>query len=185
MLFKTLNIDNLEAIQEAVLARVPPSSYEKNDLFYVKNNIKYFLDIPELKKLLDDLDFTNHIHSDGIALNVTMPGVTLPIHYDSDKFKYSFNIPLKNCEGTFVNLYHTDSEPQSVPRKHPIHNTYVVSRRFDPALCRLLESHEAINPCILNTNVPHNVVNKTNKIRVMLLIRLDNKINKRFENDNI
>lgn len=181
MLFKTIKIPNLVEIQEAVLQQIPADSFAKNDLFYVKNSVEHFLAIPCLKKLLDDLDFTNHIHTDGIALNVTFPGVRLPIHYDSDKFIYSFNIPIQNCENTFVNVYKTESQPVATPRKHPVHGTYVVSRAYDPKQCELVESHQALDPCILNTRAPHNVVSNSDKIRVMLLVRLANSVNSRFE----
>lgn len=181
MLFKTISIPNLSEIQQDILDKIPAGSLSRNDLFYVKDSVNHFLSIPSLKKLLDDLDFTNHIHSDGIALNVTFPGITLPIHYDSDKFVYSFNIPIQNCENTFVNLYATESQPIATPRKHPVHGTYVVSRAYDPNACKLIESHQVLEPCILNTNVPHNVSSKSDKVRIMLLVRLANSVNSRFE----
>ena len=184
MLFKLLEIDNLSEIQEEVLKKIPPGSLNKNDLFYVNNSINYFLEIPALKNLLSKLELIDHIYQDGIALNITFPGVTLPIHYDSDKFVYSFNIPIQNCENTRVNLYKTDSTPVATQRKHPVHNTYVISRAYDPEKCTLIESHEVLSPCILNTRVPHNVVSYSNKIRIMLLVRLANSINSRFDIEN-
>jgi hypothetical protein len=181
MKYRFIDIDNLEEIQKAVLKKIPVDLLTKNDLFYIKNSIKFFLDIPEIKTLLDKLGFTKHIHDNGIAVNVTMPGVELPIHYDSDKFIYSFNIPLLNYENTYVNFWETDSPATDFPRIHPIYKTTVITKAFDRKKCKLTDQIEPLRPCVINTHLPHNVSNKTDKIRVMLLVRLANSANELFD----
>lgn len=181
MLYQFIEVDDLKEIQQAVLEKIPEELLKKNDLFYVKDSIKFFLDIPAVKSLLDKLGFTNHIHDNGIAVNVTMPGVELPIHYDSDKFIYSFNIPILNYENTYVNFWETESQPKDFPRVHPVYKTTVVSKAYDRKLCRLLERIEPLKPVVINTRLPHNVTNKTDKIRVMLLVRLANSVNHLFD----
>lgn len=181
MLYRFIDTDNLKEIQQEILKKIPATSFDRNDLFYVKDSTNYFLDIPVLKDLLTKLGFIDHIHENGIAINVTFPKVTLPIHYDSDKFVYSFNIPILNYAGSYVNFWSTEAQPKDFPRIHPVYKTTVISKAYDPAECKLLDSIEVLSPCVINTRVPHNVRNISNDIRVMLLIRLASTVDYMFD----
>ena len=167
--YKTVDIPNLIEIQEKVLEVISSTDITSTNLFYLKDLSFELLKIKPLKNLIDEHSLMDHI-CDYIALNVTAPHNEIPIHIDTGKFVYSFNIPITSCKNTYVNLY--DSKIESKLKQLP---NGVYYQGYDTDDCELVEQVEVTTPYFLNTNLPHNIVNNSDDTRIMLLIRLDNK----------
>jgi hypothetical protein len=104
-------IVNLKTIQEKVFNLFPKDILEKkvNNLFYIPNNMNVFLNIPELKQVLDELGWTPNVFL--FAFNIVQPNSDTNVHIDSGEMVYSFNIPILNCDDTYVNFYSTTEQP--------------------------------------------------------------------------
>jgi len=167
-------VDNLNVIQEKVFSMFPKEllNTKVNNLFYLPDNVNLFLSIPELHNELDKLGLTANVFS--FAFYIVPPTAGTPIHIDSGDMTHSFNIPIKNCENTFLNFYKTESQP--------FKNTYVMYDKninyysFSPADCTLTDKLEMTTPHIIKVKEPHNVINLNNRSRITLLVRLKSNI---------
>ena len=162
-------MENLEIIQKKVFKLFPKSELTKNNLFYIPNNVELFLSIPELKEELYRLELTDHIVHFGFYVLQTTSNENP--HIDSGDLVYSFNIPIYNCENTFVNFYTVNSQP--VERYLPNGVSYYW---VDPKQCKLSDSLEMNQPYIINVKQAHCVVNKNPSPRITLLIRLKKEV---------
>lgn len=162
-------IENLKTIQEKVFELFPKREFfKKVSLFYIPDNLNLFLNIPELKAELDKLNWTPYVF--GIGFYIIAPTVGSAIHVDSNTFTYSFNIPILNCEDTYVNFYKTDREPKK--EVYTMYDTHVNYNKFDPEDCQLVDKLEMLEPHVINVQELHNIVNKNTGSRITLLIRL-------------
>jgi hypothetical protein len=167
--YTPIHIENLEVIQKKVFELFPKSELTKNNLFYIPSNVELFLSIPELKTELDRLELTEHIiHFGFYVLQTTSDQCP---HIDSGDPVYSFNIPIYNCENTFVNFYTVSSDP--VERYLPNGVSYY---RVNLQDCKLADSLEMNQPYIINVKQAHCVVNKNPSPRITLLIRLKKEV---------
>ena len=167
--YSPVHINNLSIIQQKVFELFPKNQIDKNNLFYLANNIELFLNIPELKIELDKLEWTEYIHSFGFYVVQKTNGST--IHTDTGNRNYSFNIPILNCNNTFVNYYTTNSKP--IRKVMPNNVDYYY---YDPAYCNLIDSFEMNSPHIINVLQLHNITNHNSGPRITLLIRLKNEL---------
>jgi hypothetical protein len=166
-------IENLKTIQEKVFELFPKREFFKKDsLFYIPDNLNLFLNIPELKAELDKLNWTPYVFRIGFYIIAPTDGST--IHVDSNTFTYSFNIPILNCEDTYVNFYKTAKESKKEVYKR--YDTYINYNKFDPADCQLVDKLEMLEPHVINVQEVHNIVNKNTGSRITLLIRLRNDL---------
>ena len=171
--YSPVPIDNLKIIQEKVFEYFPKEKLStKEALFYVPDNKNIFLSIPELKLELDKLNWTPYILA--IGFYIIAPTDGSPIHVDSTSFSYSFNIPILNCEDTYVNFYRANKEPKK--QIYSMYGTSMNYYKFDSAECELSDSLEMLTPHIINVREAHNIVNKNTKSRITLLIRLRNEL---------
>lgn len=90
-----------------------------------------------------------------------------PIHVDTGKYHYSLNLPIANCEKTFIKFYHTQKEPQLIK------TTNVQYWGFNDEDVDVLENIETNKPLIVNTKVAHSFESFQIKPRIMLLIRFE------------
>lgn len=166
-LFHLLPIQNLSDIQKAVLNLLPKELLQLTTITRLRDYHPQLYEMPSLKLALTSLGLDSSIMN--FQVHVTEPQVTIPIHCDRG-FVYSFNIPISNCENTFVTWFSTDSEPRVVTvRDDPNGLTY---SRYDTDKCTAIERVEINSPYVLNTQVPHCVENKNNYTRIMLLCRI-------------
>jgi hypothetical protein len=161
-----ISIKNLEIIQQKVFELFPKSEINNNNLFYIPNNLELFLNIPELKIELDNLGWTNYISSFGFYVMQTTIGS--PIHIDSGSSVCSFNIPILNCNNTYVNFYKTSKEPKKMFLPNGVSYYYC-----DPNSCELVDKLEMVVPHVISIKHAHNVVNLNSTPRITLLIRLN------------
>lgn len=123
-------------------------------------------DLPILKDTLHSLGITQHVY--GVAMHVTMPEVTIPIHIDTGPFDWSLNIPVHCFDDSFVALYDTAEKPSL--KYLPNNVTYLGFESEEQMQPHIKISSQ--QPMLLNVKKPHNVMNSGNRIRVMMLIRL-------------
>jgi hypothetical protein len=167
--YSPIQIENLKIIQEKVFKHFPKEDLLKKEaLFYIPNNLNVFLNIPELKAELDKLNWTTYVF--GIGFYILGPTDGSHIHVDSNTFNYSFNIPILNCENTFVNFFKTDKEPKKEVFK--LYDTFINYNKFEKVDCKLVDQLEMVTPHVINVQEPHNIVNNNIKPRITLLIRL-------------
>lgn len=102
----------------------------------------------------------------GCCINCTTNSRS-PIHVDTGKYHYSLNLPIANCEKTFIKFYHTKKQPQLIK------TTNVEYWGFEEKDVDVLENIETNQPIIVNTKVAHSFESFQNKPRVMLLIRFE------------
>jgi len=167
--YTPLNVETLPAIQDAVLERIPDYLFNETNLTYLENNRALFLGIPELEDLLSKLGVMDKVLT--IAVNVTLPHKSGNIHVDGGSYQHSLNIPIVGCKNTWVKFYSSKEEPKQITLTNSTGtHTFL---KYDESVCDEILTVEATGPYIMDTKVPHKVVNTTDNIRVMLLIRLD------------
>lgn len=157
-------IENLEELQKECLEFIKEKiDLDKSSFVWMDG----FLELPSLKKSIKP--FEENIF--GTVLNVAL-NKECDIHIDdgSSGWRYSFNIPIINCDDTFVYFYECEGEST----KKEDTKTFGAYQKFEQNECRLIETFETNKPYILDTRVPHNFKTFNNKPRVMLLIRLKN-----------
>ena len=170
-LFNRLPISNLTEIQREVLNILPDDLFSQTTIVRLPEYDEQILALPCIQRVLGDFGFAPYVKS--VQLHVTGPNVTIPIHCDVG-FTYSFNIPIANCDKTYVSWFETDTQPELTRvRDNPVGLTY---ERFDPDNCNQIERVEINTPYLLNVRVPHRVENTHNQTRLMLLCRLHQDI---------
>ena len=167
--FKTTLIDD---IREEVKKIIPVNFTNSTKLDYVNGhrfNTEIILSLISIKKLL----FSMNLTSEDVALcgfTVCLPHQEIKLHADRGIYRLSMNIPITEATGTFVNFYKTISEPIEIVKGR---NIYYSFKEED---CQLAEVLETDTPSIIDTKIPHRVINNTDFTRVMLLIRFKNSI---------
>jgi hypothetical protein len=176
-LYKPVEIENLQEIQDAVFKIYTPEQLFNPDLFYMTNEV--FLNIPELKSFLEKSGLLDYVHI--IATTVIPPGYGVPgapfpfgptVHVDEGIYTHSFNIPIKNCENTFLYYYDVNGDPELVHLDNGLPYHY-----FKQENCILKNQIEMNKAYIVNTSEPHAIVNPTDKTRVLIAIRLKSEFN--------
>jgi hypothetical protein len=164
-----VKIENLNIIQAEVMKLFPAENETYSTLFYIQNSVSEFLKIDSLREQLQRLGLIDNIVSIAFYnLHTTEPKGS-PIHVDHGESTFSLNLPIKNCDNTFVNFYTSTTEPEK-----RFSNANVPYYYIDDSKCRLVDQIEMTQPYIINVKVPHNVVNPNKENRKTLLIRLKN-----------
>ena len=172
--YSHIHLENLKTIQTKVFdVFLKKSLLEKDSLFYLPNNLDIFMNIPELKKELDNLNWTNYVNSFGFYMINKSYGT--PLHIDSGTCQYSFNIPILNCENTFINFYKTNAEP--VKSSYMAFGKLIDYYKYNVTDCVLQDKLEMTTPHVINVKEVHNVTNLNSLSRITLLIRLKKEIN--------
>lgn len=175
MYYKFVDIENIEEIKRDALMIFNSHTPGNSTIFYV-NEIE-FLKFNSLRYFIEDIRNNKNIDIKGLAFNLTHPNVTISTHTDTGDFLYSLNIPLTDSKNTYLSIFESTSPPELRTQISPP----ITFNYFDNNNCRLLEKIEVNRPCILNTQNPHNVSNMSDKIRIVLLIRLSSHSNQNIE----
>jgi len=157
--YKKINIDNLDVIQEKVIALVTDDFPWK--VQFSKDLTEKLLTIPELRDNLTKLGYD----LDDIVLGINLSKTGNVIHLDWGQHDYSLNIPILNCKNSYVNFY--TSTVEAVPAATTTNRYY----SFKQDTCSLVDRIHVNEPYILNIKEPHNVDSTNNNKRIMLLIR--------------
>jgi hypothetical protein len=88
----------------------------------------------------------------------------------SNKYVLAINIPIKNTEGTYTAFYeYIDGPVQNMEfGRHDI-----IYRYYGKANLNEIDRYALSKPVILNTTVPHSVINNTDKDRFALTFRFE------------
>ena len=94
--YSPIQIENLKTIQEKVFNVFPKEKLNTkiDSLFYIPDNIKTFLSIPELRAELDRLGWTPYVMP--FAFYIVQPTKGTIVHIDSGDLKYSLNVKLNH-----------------------------------------------------------------------------------------
>lgn len=166
--YKLVHIENLAEIQQEVLKRIPENLLADNNLTYIENSKAIFLGVPALYDFLKSIQMNWLVGS--IAINITHGNDTGNYHIDSGPYNHSLNIPILGCENTWINFFKVtgDYKIVAVENKGETHHFF----RYTEDQCELIYEAETNKPYLLGVKTPHRVVNKSDKTRIMLLIRL-------------
>ena len=166
-LYQQIDIDNLKELQAAILSIIPDKRRTETDLFYLP--ISHYMMLPEFRKMIEQLDLSDHVGT--IATIVVAPGVDAwPIHVDSGDMRWSLNIPIQHCEGTWTTWYETTKPPVYMDRPGKDTGYYC----YNLEDCRPIDQLEMTKPYIIDIHTPHGIVNPTDQTRILMAVRLRN-----------
>lgn len=172
--YSPIQIENLKTIQEKVFNVFPKEKLNTkiDSLFYIPDNIKTFLSIPELRAELDRLGWTPYVMP--FAFYIVQPTKGTIVHIDSGDLKYSLNVPILNCNDTFVNFYVTKEQP--IMQKYVEYDRTINYFRYNPVKCKLADKLEMTTPHVIKVKEVHNITNLNTGPRITLLIRLKSNL---------
>ena len=167
-LYKRLEIPNLSSLQGKLFDLVPKDLFSHPRLLFPEDQT-IFQEIVELTDFLYSLNLDPA--NTRFAFFVVMPKTNSPIHKDYGDADYSINIPIKNCSGTFLNFYTTNTEP--VLQDERIENgiKFKPHYYYNPSDCELVDTIDTGTPYIMSIKNIHNVQNPTYHPRINLLCR--------------
>ena len=146
--------------------------YDKYDLTKSKYLLQY----------LNELGIVDYIKS--VGHTVIKPMEEIPVHVDNyHTYIWSLTIPFKSLEGTYNRFFEDEGELPFVEVDRD-YGPYAINKGWmhpDPDLAVYAGQVETNGPILLNTSVPHSVVNLSKVTREALVIRL----NKDFDPDVI
>lgn len=172
---KSIVIESESNITDYIFTQYKSVIENKEDSFPVNLNK---IDLENLNLILKE--DTNILFQDSLTKLVSgiifflMPFEEQPIHIDAQT-KYgmytSLNIPLLNCEGGNMSWYSGNYYEEDITLPNGI--KYASLKIEDPKTlhCQIINS-----PCVVRTNVPHNVKNNIGKKRIMLALRYNKNI---------
>jgi hypothetical protein len=168
--YTPIPLANLKTIQEKVFSVFPKEKLNTkvDSLFYIKDNINVFLNIPELRSALDSLGWTPYVFS--FAFFIVQPTSGTTVHIDSGEIVHSFNIPILNCDNTYVNFYSTSSRP--IVQSYIEYDKKINYLKYNPSHCELVDKLEMTIPHVIKVKEVHNITNLNTGPRITLLIRL-------------
>jgi hypothetical protein len=171
LLYREINVPNLEILQEQIMNVFPEELYKNPRIFFPPDQSVFFK-IPELVNLLDLYKLKNNITYFGFhALRAFNK---IPTHIDCGDIEYSMNIPLKNCNKTFTNFYSTDGDPELIPERILNGVKYTSHYSFTKVKIKEMDKFESNIPYVMHIKTAHDVINLNPCVRINLLIRHDN-----------
>jgi hypothetical protein len=180
MTYLPIHIDNLSQIQDTILKMIPIPEYDRATLYYPNDNKKLVTEVDLLTQYLASVDLESEIH--GVGVIIVNPKAQIPIHKDHGNYTYSLNIPLSGYQKTFVNFYKTNADDTLIEVQKKVgQSSGHRYNAFERDKCELIVSHESLTPYIMDTRIPHDVVNKSDTTRIFLLIRLKQTANEKIK----
>ena len=172
--YESIPFNNLKTIQEKVFNVFPKEKLDTkiDSLFYIPNNVDLFLNIPELRDELDRVGWTPYVMS--FAFYIVQPTNGTSVHIDSGDLIHSLNVPILNCNDTFVNFYVTKEQP--IMQKYVEYDRTINYFRYNPIKCKLADKLEMTTPHVIKVKEVHNITNLNTGPRITLLIRLKSNL---------
>ena len=148
-------------------------SWDNTALYYDLYNLQTS---PLLLKYIKDLGILEYVRS--VGHTVIKPLEEIPVHVDNyDTYIWSLTIPFKNPEGTY-NRFFKDEGRLPLIKADRDYGPYAVNQGWvhpEPNKAVWIDQVEVDGPMLLNTGVPHSVVNLSDCTREALVIRLNEK----------
>lgn len=165
---------DLNNIQDDFLATFTLPEYQDSILYYPNNAYNFLLNSKEIKNALQLINITLDDVL-GLAIISINSGVTIPVHIDIGNYTYSLNIPISGYSNTYTKFYVANTKP-TMAGKHS--GRLYAKWMFEE--CEEIYSFEAKSAYIMNTSVPHSVINNSELVRICLLLRIKNSSNSKI-----
>jgi hypothetical protein len=179
---EVLNILSFETLQDIAWERLVKHK-ERGTIHWNIPPVEYmFEQSPSLFNFYKEIGISDFPEAIIMAVNFTPPDFLGTIHIDglSDIATYSINIPIANCEGTYLNTYDVIN-PEKELSPYSLANKSNPYRYWKPEDCKLVSTNETVTPYLINVESPHQFSNPNmNTYRYMLI----SKIKKEYENVN-
>ena len=193
--WKYLDIDNWETIHQELTRYLPnmknyelrePTETDNTRLTYL-NKQETFSECPSLRDYFKSIG--KHNHKMSIIKFIIKPYFDHIPHVDNaeyynlseppaggfTKWCLGFNFPLENCDNTYTCFYKTKTNDitvnQTIDRPDKPH--FGVYRRIDSDDLVEIDRYYLNKPILINTSVPHRVVNENLTERVAITIRIN------------
>jgi len=167
--YQKINIDNLDRISEDCFDIISEAGIPKStDLYYLDiEQPDRFKNNELLKSLMLDLKLYDYWFCTAVVVSYD----DMPIHTDAGSFHYSFNIPIRNTKKTYTMFYETSDQPvQQQVQDGSAYNFF----KFDSNTIKMIDKIEMLQPAIINTQIPHNVIHFSSDLpRITILLRLN------------
>jgi len=172
--YKILQIDDLAVIQQGILDLMPIETLLEKKMrgtCYLYETSYIFERVPALATFFKKIGLENP-DSIKIAMLFVPPRRLGPLHIDPPDFAtYSINIPIINCDNTFMHYFKSDSPGEKMIYEAAGKKVWTVDFKLED--CELLEIQETNKPYIVNISIPHQYDNSQNDThRYMLLCRI-------------
>lgn len=166
--FQFIDIAGIEAIRGAILPHIPEELFTatSSSVSYPPQVMSVAFALPELRAEMERLGMLDYWFA--TAVITVKPNGMLPIHTDTGDYTYSLNIPMHNFEDGDTVFYSTSVEPVFMPRS----NGSGSYQKFMPEHCTETERFTLNRPALMNTQVPHSVINSSSTSRIALGLRL-------------
>lgn len=190
--YRYIDIPNLKLIQAELLNLSDYKNYEgpvaqswRHDYYPVKDRLPYLSTFLKRSKVPVSMIKYYSLPPSGI-LGHHIDGP--PIGYDKIKYpksfagpKFSFNIPLLNCDNTFTHWYESDLDNLMPLNSNYRYNGEFVEKGYmsnawvpvDSSKIKEIKKAETNKPIIIKTDILHSGSNPNNSTRVLASIRLD------------
>ena len=170
-----INPTHYELMKEEILEY---RSQWNDTCVYIEKDMDY-LSLPSVKLYLDQLGVTQYITN--ISHIVIKAGQRLPLHVDDlHRFTWSLTIPFLNIEGTY-NRFYRSNKPLERMFDSSNKGPWAVQSCLgytDMKEVYLIDEVEVDGPMIINTRVPHDVVNRSKLDREAIGVRFNNFFDK-------
>lgn len=180
---KKLALDKCKNILTEELKNNP-----KRLLVFNRLQAEDFLSIKPLHDCLQEMNLIEHVF--GISISLTVRSQSI-IHTDPKKLRYSLNIPILNCEKTYLSFFsciNKEYDTKNFEAKHyesdgvlSTQKTQYDVKEYNKKDCQLIGKYECIESAIIDTQVPHMFDNYNHNARIMLLVRLKTTANQLVE----
>lgn len=170
MNYQYIDLPNLKEISNQVLLRSP--DLHKNTNIYKSYNREFFEDIEILVETIEKLKPWKEIFD--IAIVSTKAKSKLPIHVDHGpitRHKYSLNIPVYNCDETYVVMYKKKNQNTKYYTTNLKDNHHYDEYLEDDM--EVIDKFYLTKAALFNTQIPHRPINETSDPRIMLTIRFE------------
>jgi hypothetical protein len=168
MLYKTLDISNLDQIKEELNNVIQKNSFgfRAGDTNLIKEHCPSLIDYLQKVNLLDRWKDT------GVSI-LTNSYRSLKIHSDSldPQRIYALNIPVSNCENSYTVWYKANEGVTPIIDKYGEPKKMVYSFQYKSEDVEEIDRMESSNPAFVNVKVPHSGISFNDSVRCLISLR--------------
>lgn len=166
MLYKTLNISNLDQIKEEL-----NNVIQKDSVGFISGNADLIKErCPSLTNYLKKINLLDRWKNTGIVL---LNNGSLPIHSDSldPQRIYALNIPVCNCENSYTIWYKVKDGVKPVIDGYGSPKKMIYSFQYTPEDVEEIDRMESSNPAFVNVKIPHSGISFSESVRCLISLR--------------
>lgn len=163
--YRFVDVPGYQDLTKLIYKKLPQTLYTKHGFWTVPK--AFFNSIPNCKQTVEKFGSWNDISQ--IALVSSLPTDEFPIHTDLGHTQaFALNFPLYNCDEVYTAFYKSTKQLQDLPVEvtpDAILDIYPTESMVE------IDRYYLTQPVIINTSIPHNVINRTSDIRLAITIR--------------